>query len=310
MLEKDNQMNESSESLSAPPPAYSTLPESDLALTTSDAKRVATEATSSTSSLSLEDTQTNGFAHTRVLDISSKGHGMWHFPTPPTELETPITDEEGRIQYVSTKLTRRKGNATLSSPKRGVLAETKYRFGPGKDPEVRLLNIAGVGAAESSDVQGGSSNEELGGIKLKGKLGTRARTFDMPDGKSFRWSYVRTRYCEKNSKGKEKENRYWLLVLEYVEKIYVGVGKKKEEMSSRRIAQLVRNKETMTQGTRKSTAGNGGRLMMTELVGEGEKAVIDEALVIATCLVMMKREVDRLRMQQIAAIAGGASGGG
>lgn len=119
---------------------------------------------------------------------------------------------------------------------------------------------------------------------------------------------------------------------------------KKGKQSTRtlRVAQLVRSDSTRTPGTHSSYAGNGGDLELSKFVrldtaasaaaaaagslllekpkpasdiiyGVGcEKSgeVIDEAMVVATCLVMMKREVDRRRAVQISIMAGAASGGG
>jgi hypothetical protein len=77
----------------------------------------------------------------------------------------------------------------------------------------------------------------------------------------------------------------------------------------RQVARLVRGEETRTPGTKKSNAGNGGRL---ELALEGEwssgDAVkgggsgISEAVVVVTVLVMLKKEIDRMRGWQAVAI--------
>mgnify|MGYP001564119744 FL=1 len=88
-----------------------------------------------------------------------------------------------------------------------------------------------------------------------------------------------------------------LLLLERVE------GEGKEEVRTM-VARFVRGEETRTPGTKASHAGNGGRLEMA-LEREGEDLFaggIGEAVVIATVLVLLKKEVDRRRGAQIAVI--------
>lgn len=111
-----------------------------------------------------------------------------------------------------------------------------------------------------------------------------------------------------------------LLVLEKVFKEVDAKGREKE-VRRVRVAQLIRNEETRTPGSRGASAGNGGRLecCLERVVGgvvgegvdgEGEKEVlVDEVTVVVTCLVMLKKEVDRLRGAQIAVMSAGASGG-
>lgn len=95
------------------------------------------------------------------------------------------------------------------------------------------------------------------------------------------------------------------------------------------VAHLLRGPSFRTPGSSASSAGNGGRLVIDELallsgysgngtVGDGEQEGIQEgkedremgiAMVVTTCLVMLKREVDRRRAQQIAIMAGAAGSG-
>ncbi|PVH81849.1 hypothetical protein DL98DRAFT_653752 [Cadophora sp. DSE1049] len=120
-----------------------------------------------------------------------------------------------------------------------------------------------------------------------------------------------------------------LLVLEKIFKEVDGKGKERE--SGRvRVAQLIRSEETRTPGSRGASAGNGGRLecclervvgdRMRERDGDGvegegmeggkeKEVLVDEVTVVVTCLVMLKKEIDRLRGAQIAVMSAGASGG-
>ena len=75
-----------------------------------------------------------------------------------------------------------------------------------------------------------------------------------------------------------------------------------------KVAQIVRSDETRTPGTKECYAGNGGRLEMRLSDEEGRK-VVDEVSVVVTALVMLKKEIDRLRATQIAVMSGAAGGG-
>ncbi|KAI1281788.1 hypothetical protein F5Y07DRAFT_270098 [Xylaria sp. FL0933] len=83
-------------------------------------------------------------------------------------------------------------------------------------------------------------------------------------------------------------------------------GKEKDN-KAHRIAHLVRNATYRTPGTSRSSAGNGGRLMLDLSVFEEKSRERVEWLVVTTAVAMLKREVDRRRSQQIAALAAVAS---
>ncbi|KAF2453725.1 hypothetical protein BDY21DRAFT_354858 [Lineolata rhizophorae] len=81
-----------------------------------------------------------------------------------------------------------------------------------------------------------------------------------------------------------------------------GKGKKVER--GVRVAMLVRTDETRTPGTGKTTAGNGGELVVDEYMG----CLVEEPLLVASCILMLKKEIDRRRLLQAMVIAGGAGG--
>ncbi|KAK1597700.1 uncharacterized protein LY79DRAFT_666523 [Colletotrichum navitas] len=80
-----------------------------------------------------------------------------------------------------------------------------------------------------------------------------------------------------------------------------------------RVAQLVRGPGTRTEGTGRSAAGKGDRLAadLSRWTGPkgGRARDAVEALVVASCVCMLKKEVDRRRMHQMVIMAGAASGG-
>lgn len=113
--------------------------------------------------------------------------------------------------------------------------------------------------------------------------------FTSPHFGSYVWRYA-GRKEKKNFKHpsvKGKPNR--LLVLERK-----GEGKERVQ-----VARMIRNDETRTPGT-SDCEGNGGRL---EIIFGGANEEAFEALVISTCLAMLKKEIDRLRAGQMAFVA-------
>jgi hypothetical protein len=106
-----------------------------------------------------------------------------------------------------------------------------------------------------------------------------------------------------------------LIVLDKIDMVENGKGKKVQRVTQ--VARLIRGEETRTPGTWKSTVGNGGRL---EIFGveEGEGGMDADAdgeadwrrgeelkvLIVVTCLVMLKKEVDRMRAVKIGTILG------
>jgi hypothetical protein len=147
------------------------------------------------------------------------------------------------------------------------LIGTTYFFGPGKPPVIERLDV-------------GSSGGEENTIKTVSRWTSRSHKFMLPDGRSLEWTY-------KREKG-------------------FGVGGKKGNalvltMHGKRLAELIRNEETRTPGSSSSSAGNGGELVLGEDVGG--KDGVGEELIIATCLLMLKKEIDRRRTVQFILIA-------
>lgn len=112
---------------------------------------------------------------------------------------------------------------------------------------------------------------------------------------SRKWGKFEWRYAGKSERSliepEAKVNN--LLVLE---KVVIGESGKEERI---KVAQLVRSEGTRTPGTKASYAGNGGSLEMC-LRDEDGRELVDEVTVAMTCLVMLKKEIDRLRGTQIA----------
>lgn len=112
-------------------------------------------------------------------------------------------------------------------------------------------------------------------IKTVSKWTSRTQNFFLPNGRSFKWEY-------KKQKGfGDKECKGTALVM---------------SLEGQRVAVLVRNKDMRTLGSKSSSAGNGGKLLLGNLVGAKEG--VFEGIVVASCLLMLKKKVDRRRMVQ------------
>ena len=178
---------------------------------------------------------------------------------------------------------RTKGNCDLvraGDEARTPIATTRYRPGPSADPVVEILDDA----ADRAE------------FRMETRWTSRTLAFDF-GGRRFEWRYGgrKERKRVQEARGEGCDN---LLILEWV------MGDER-----RQIARLVRGEGTRTPGTKKSNAGNGGRLELS-LEGEwssgdgveGGGSGISEPMVVVTVLVMLKKEIDRMRGWQAVAI--------
>jgi hypothetical protein len=218
------------------------------------------------------------FHRGKVLLINARGVGLIRLPAPSRELEIAVTDTDGHVVYTSTRAKACSGDAVLSDDTGDVVA-TKYFWGPGKDPVMhRLPTSAEKHADEALKPDDGEE------IKTKSKWTSRSHVFTLPDGKQFEWRYAKQPANERNQKAR-------LLVL--CEKL-----DKTEKRQGRKVAQLVRSDDTRTPGSTKNAAGNGGELTLVD----GCNDILDESIVVATCLLMLKKEIDRRRALQAAVL--------
>ncbi|KIW91042.1 uncharacterized protein Z519_07936 [Cladophialophora bantiana CBS 173.52] len=208
-----------------------------------------------------------------TLHVSARGIGLLRLPVPSSELQIQIFHDDGSLAYTSTRAKRCSGNAVLSHPKLGDLISTTYFFGPKREPEFR--SVQGRATA------GGDGDE----VKVCGKLGSRSTRFTTPDGRVFEWSYSRM----KDPLGKR-----------------INVIALRQKDTGMILAQLIRSEGTRTEGTTRCTAGNGGQLILDQEA----TSYLDEALIVATCLMMLKKEIDRRRCLQMIVLGAAAGCGG
>lgn len=236
-------------------------------------KEIHSSALSVTSNTSCTLVESTSFCPSRILTVNARGIAAFRLPLPSRQTEIFIYNPDGTEAYVSTRDNRWSGNAVLCHPKRGSIIRTEYFFGPGRDPLVQLLQTA-------------DHQQE---VTVSGKWTSRTMRFTMPGGTPFEWRYAK----EKRADG-QKVN---LIVL-------CAVEGKDQASKGNRIAQLVRGHDARTPGTKRCSAGNGGELQIDDALTQSLE--LDEAIIVATCLMMLKREIDRRRMIQCAVIAGAA----
>ncbi|KAJ6786416.1 hypothetical protein PWT90_04038 [Aphanocladium album] len=239
------------------------------------------------------------FHHTSAFQIETAGHPTFHLPTPPKPVPIPVfrvnaDGTVGDMAYESLRNKRSSGSCALvrASSSGGSIAEapvcsTTYRFGPGKSPQMQL--------------HGRLDSNEIYEVQGKG-FTTRAQSIRTHLG-TFEW-----RYADRADRRAVGANS--LLLLERVTGVALAGGKKEERRAV--VGMFVRSPELRTQGTSGCTAGNGGRLLLN--LSDWADAKVEreqmEILAISSCIVMLKKEIDRRRVQQFMIISGAVSGGG
>ncbi|KAK0386561.1 hypothetical protein NLU13_6396 [Sarocladium strictum] len=258
-----------------------------------------------------------GFSPTKKFQIETAGHPLIALPFPPKPIPIPVytilsTGEVGELAYTSLRDTFSSSNSCVlvRAEDRSPACITTYRFGPSRPPKLLLppLSSPHQPVLTSNDVQCLLRSEAQPASEpievISDGCTTRSQTLHTPHG-IFRWRYgTRTerRECSPTTSS--------LLILERITTMHLAGGKKCEERR-RRVAQLVRSDELRTEGSTKRTAGNGGRLEVDlrdcmDSEGQGEEV---HRLIVASCLVMLKKEVDRRRLHQAVILMAGASGG-
>lgn len=82
-----------------------------------------------------------------LLSISSRGTGVFRFPTPSDGLEIPVydgTDTALEPLYVSIRAKRSSGNVVLPHSQLGDSFGTYYKFGPWREPDAVGFSSAEV----------------------------------------------------------------------------------------------------------------------------------------------------------------------
>ncbi|KAG8674356.1 hypothetical protein FPOAC2_00370 [Fusarium poae] len=243
------------------------------------------------------------FHPTKQLQIQASGLPLIRLPLPPQPdpiyiFNVAPTGGIEEAEYVSVRPARNSGSCFLARANdcsQKPLCTTTYRFGPGKPPKIRL----------EAEISQNRQTEDIE-ISCKGVL-TRSVIMRTHLG-TFEWRYS-SRAERRAAQASVGEQVDCLLILDQVIKVAVAGGKQEERR--RKVGQFVRSSGLRTPGSKRSTAGNGGRLMLDlrEWMDRKEERNEMEILAATSCISMLKKEVDRRRMHQAIAIMGGASGG-
>ncbi|EFW98706.1 hypothetical protein CMQ_4558 [Grosmannia clavigera kw1407] len=260
---------------------------------------------------------TRSLRPTLQLQIETAGKALLSAPGPGRmdPIPTYVVDEEGlpqdiqhRPAFVSMRQSQWSGDCTLvagGAPWRAVaagrsstdvrvdadvvdmvllqtLSRTTYKCGPGRPPQVWL-----------------GGDDETFAVRSRRVFG-RAHGFDTRLG-SFEWRYgSRAERLVASSRSGKVEKVDSLLVLDRLSDT--------APCTRRPVARLIRSATLRSRGSSASSAGSGGRLQLDHgwLAGEeiSTTTMTDRdsfvVLAVTTCLVMLKKEVDRRRGQQIA----------
>lgn len=275
----------SSTSESGPPPAYSDV-----------VGQASTSAQASPVS----------FAATVELQIQATGIGNSSLSMPRPDpipvyrlqpgAETNYPDAQVPA-YFSLRLKRSSNSCGLvraSDPDGTPIIATIYRWGPGRRPRMRILPPNSSVSIEDAI---NADNIECEMVEVRSRsVFSRTQRIETSFG-TFQW-----RYGSRAERG-EAFHANSLLILERLD--HHTTEKSSKEDKHIRIAQFVRNDEFRTPGTHKCMAGNGGRLMIDLSAWRDEKSSTAEkveAFIVASCICMLKREVDRMRDNNIAVI--------
>lgn len=262
-----------------------------------------------------------GFNPTKRFQIETTGHPLIALPFPPKPTPIPVYNVSGtgqveNLAYTSLRDARSSSNSCvlIQADDNLPVCTTTYRFGPSRPPKLLVFPSAlpQEPIFTSNEVATLLKSEPPAGLEPievhSDGYTTRSQTLRTPLG-TFNWRYgTRTERREASTCASS------LLVLEKLTTVSVPTGKNKkhrEETRRKRVAQLIRSDEVRTEGSTKRTAGNGGRLEVDLgewRDGKGEMVEV-ERLVVASCLVMLKKEVDRRRLHQTVVLMAGASGG-
>ncbi|KAF7591895.1 hypothetical protein BBP40_000942 [Aspergillus hancockii] len=219
----------------------------------------------------LLDTPQADFLEGKRFHIEVRGIRAFRPPMPMRQNEVPIYDTNGALAYTATKDKTWSSHTTLSSPKHGELFSID--FTPGGRPWIRFLQ----------PIEG----NVVPPIAVDGKWTSRNMSFMPPEG-GCKWEWKYTKIITPNRKELKA------MCLEKKEPSESG-----EKVT--RVAHLLRSPDTRAAGSSSCSAGNGGQLVICSGV---DLSLVEEALVIATCLVMLRRERDRRRFIQAMVIGG------
>lgn len=290
-----------------PPPSYAP-PSYDAGVTGRPSGEKAYDAVSINSATS----QAPGFnpsihlaIETAGFNINSFSNRNWHgdqaipvFRLVPGP--TALLERQDNPEYYSLRPKKSSNSCALiraDDAGQAPIISTVYRWGPGRDPHMRMY-----GPTERVSIEDAVDKNKPVDKEFEVKthwVTSRSASLVTPYGK-FEWRYA------KRSEKKEVQADS-LIVCDRLDSPNAAAGTSSSKKETRiRVAQFVRNAEYRTQGTTRWTGGNGGRLMidLSEWAGQEKNGIVEEIepLIVAGCMLMLKRETDREKNNQIVVV--------
>jgi hypothetical protein len=275
-----------------PPPSYPAISDrrnSTKSMHTHESASLYSDSSSEATTLvSIDKDSQTTFRPGRSLHIDARGIGPFRMPipipVPDSQMEISIFDRtnEDRLAYVSSRSKLHSGDAILLDALTGKeLVATKYFFGPGKDP---ILHITAGGTCEKN-----MSPVSDYKIQLSSKWTSRTMSFTMPA--SYKTTESRYQWAYGSRRDLDTGRKISLITL-------CQKSENDTDPSGKIIAEFVRSTATRSTSSSRATAGNGDLLVIGRDAGE----YMAEEVVVATCLVMLKRETDRRRVFHLAVV--------
>jgi hypothetical protein len=236
-----------------------------------------------------------GFVPTATLQVQAIGYDVDQALTGRTLENISVFRSGSRdAEYVSIRLKKNSNSCALVRVSdQATLMSTIYRFGPGRHPRMRILNPHSKVSIEDA-IKNENVHGELIEVKSRSMI-SRAQVFDTSLGK-FEWRY-----------GTKEEqaacNADNLLVMERIDRVSLPGGGQSKSGAS--VAQLIRNDLYRTPGTKEYSGGNGGRLFIDLRIWNEDKHTSPqrvEAFVVASCILMLKREADHFINNHLALV--------
>ncbi|UQC86289.1 uncharacterized protein CLUP02_11789 [Colletotrichum lupini] len=236
------------------------------------------------------------------LDIQAIGYDTTQALTGNKLEDIPVCRVgSGELEYTSIRLKKSSNSCALvrgSDSTQTPLISTIYRWGPGRRPRMKIL-APGTTATVEEAINSDHLVCEVVEVKSRNMM-SRTQEFKTSFG-TFEW-----RYGGRDER-KEASEASSLLVLERTDDAATALAGNSGKVGKHGVpvAQLVRNKELRTQGTSRWMGGNGGRLIMNLGMWADDKKTMTkdaEAFVVASCILMLKREADRFKDNTVAAV--------
>ncbi|KAK5173825.1 uncharacterized protein LTR77_002506 [Saxophila tyrrhenica] len=210
------------------------------------------------------------------------------------------TDVTAQPLYISRRIHKWRNNSVLSHAHEGDIISTTYRFGPYREPKIRYLQSS---EAFGSDVKSAAAGTDTGGddegsplaLKIHTSLVCLSTSTSLSSAtdptRTYKWKYTRTKTII--------DGKLRVMVL------FAAGAAASTSSDGEAIAVLVRSSSTRTPGSSRWGQGNGGQLYISQSAGQ----YMEESLIVASCILMLKKEIDRGNAVVVGAATSSGGGG-